>query len=95
MIESEQSLEMEPAKLDASRRFVRITGKRAGGFIEFDFAIGEPEIFAELILAPEAFAEFCGANRVQFLEPSDTCGHEDTSDDWNWRLGDVTQTRIR
>jgi phenol hydroxylase P0 protein len=95
MAESDQSLEMKPASLDATRRFVRVTGERAGGFIEFDFAIGEPEVFAELILARDDFAEFCTANRVEFLAPADTGAGHDTDDDWHWRLADATQTRFR
>ena len=95
MTESDQSLEMQPASLDAARRFVRVTGERAGGFIEFDFAIGEPEIFAELILARDAFTEFCATNAVEFLASTETNAGDGTSDDWNWRLADATQTRFR
>ncbi|WP_198531162.1 phenol hydroxylase subunit [Thauera phenolivorans] len=95
MTESDQSLEMKPAALDATRRFVRVTGERAGGFVEFDFAIGEPEIFAELILARDAFAEFCATNAVEFLAATETNAGEGTPDDFNWRLGDATHTRFR
>lgn len=44
--------------LDASRRFVRIRHARDDGFIEFDFAIGDPELFVELILPRHAFEQF-------------------------------------
>lgn len=49
------------------RRFVRIR-ERHDGFVEFDFAIGDPELFVELILTDAAFDEFCTANRVQRLD---------------------------
>ncbi len=96
----EQLVEMVPATLDTRQRWVRVTGERAGGFIEFDFAIGEPDLIVEMILSPEAFAEFCEKNRVQMLEPRDpdagspAAGDEEPSD-WNWSLADATQTRFR
>lgn len=52
-------------------RFVRITGEARGGYIEFQFAIGDPSLTLEMILPPVAFAEFCASNEVVFLS-SDT-----------------------
>lgn len=85
--------EMEPAQLDTKRRFVRVTRERAGGFIEFDFAIGEPDLVLEMILDRAAFAEFCAANRVEsFPLPA---SQPATPDDWAWRLVDATGTRFK
>jgi phenol/toluene 2-monooxygenase (NADH) P0/A0 len=83
------------ATFDTNRRFVRVTGERPNGFIEFDFAIGEPELFVEMILSREAFAEFCAANAVEVLDPESAATGEGTPDDWNWRLADATHTRFR
>lgn len=96
----EQLVEMVPANLDTRQRWVRVTGERAGGFIEFDFAIGEPDLSVEMILSPEAFAEFCAANRVQVLPPRDPetgrpAPGTDEPSDWNWSLADATQTRFK
>lgn len=52
---------------DVSRRFVRIINERPNGFVELEFAIGEPEIFVEMILPPEQFEQFC---RDQDVVPS-------------------------
>jgi len=41
------------------------------GLIEFDFAIGWPELNVELLLPPTAFNAFCAANKVEFLPPAD------------------------
>ena len=79
--------------MDTSRRFVRQRGERANGFIEFDFAIGEPEVFIEMILDPEAFADFCAINQVEMLAP-EAVGSAEQSD-WDWRLADATQTRFK
>lgn len=75
---------------DTTRRFVRVTQVRPDGFVEFDFAIGEPELFVELILSEQAYAEFCAANDVVVLPSAD---HEilpdGNPDDLHWRLSDV------
>lgn len=81
---------------DTTRRFVRVTGERANGFVEFDFAIGEPEVFVEMILGREAFAEFCAANRVELLprqRPQDKADAD--RGDWDWRLADATHIRFK
>lgn len=82
----------DAAVLDASRRYVRITGER-DGFIEFNFSVGEPDLFVELILSPEAFKEFCESNRAEIL-PREEHGHEERSD-WEWRLSDARETRLK
>ncbi|MFG1418049.1 phenol hydroxylase subunit [Xanthobacter sp. V0B-10] len=85
--------EIEPAPLDISRRFVRVTHERAAGFVEFDFAIGEPELFVEMILGREAFAAFCADNRVEPFPPDPA--RADARGDFDWRLGDATGRRTR
>ncbi|PHR84439.1 MAG: phenol hydroxylase [Colwellia sp.] len=74
--------------LDITRRFVRITKERKNDFIEFDYAIGEPEIFLELVLPREAFLDFCVVNKVELL-PSTQIGSKATKD-WGWRISDAT-----
>ena len=39
--------------------FVRVTGTRAARFVEFEFAIGDPELAVELVLQFDQFREFC------------------------------------
>jgi len=95
MIRPDQLVEMVPATLDTRKRWVRVTGQRAGGFIEFDFAIGEPDLIVEMILSPEAFAEFCAANQVELLPPKEEGAGTDEPNDWAWSLADATQTRFK
>lgn len=84
---------------DTRVTYVRVTGRRPDGFVEFDFAIGEPEIFVELILPPAAFAEFCEANAVHVLKPASatapsvTSDADEPTDPWAWRLTDATGFR--
>lgn len=54
---------------DATRRYVRICRERPDGFVEFEFAIGDPALCVELMLPVGAFHEFCLANSVIVLEP--------------------------
>ena len=77
-----------PAPLDTTRRFVRVFGERRGGFIEFEFAVGEPEVFIEMLLSPAAFSEFCATNKVEILPPRDP---DAVPQDFDWRLSDVTR----
>ncbi|WP_018992895.1 phenol hydroxylase subunit [Aromatoleum toluclasticum] len=83
-----------PAAFDTRRKFVRVTGERANGFVEFDFAVGEPDLAVEMILTRAAFAEFCERNAVEMLAPQ---GEPDSTEktDWDWRLADATRTRFR
>ena len=74
MTRPDELVEMVPAELDTRQRWVRVTGQRGEGFIEFDFAIGEPDLCVEMILPAEAFAEFCAANRVELLPPEKAAG---------------------
>ncbi|MBF7729133.1 phenol hydroxylase subunit [Pseudomonas sp. N040] len=92
---SEQSLDLQPATLDTRKRFVRVTGNRGSRFVEFDFAIGEPELFVEMILTHEAFAEFCSTNRVQLMAAPAAPGGQGAEAEWNWRLADATQVRFK
>lgn len=55
------------AGFDPSKRFVRERDTRPDGFVEFDFAIGDPELSVELMLPRAAFDEFCRVNKVIHL----------------------------
>ena len=48
-------------------RFVRVTGVRHNRFVEFDFSIGDPTLFVELMLPFEQFRQFCARQHAQEL----------------------------
>lgn len=77
--------------LDTTRRYVRVRGERRG-LVEFDFAIGEPELFVELMLAPDAFADFCHTQQAIVLDAADPVASDD-ADTPDWRLSDVGTAR--
>jgi phenol/toluene 2-monooxygenase (NADH) P0/A0 len=52
---------------DVSAKFVRIRHVRADGLVCFEFAIGWPELFVDLMLPRAAFDDFCVRQNVQLL----------------------------
>jgi phenol hydroxylase P0 protein len=71
--------------------FVRVRGERKR-FIEFDFAVGSPDLAMEMIMPKELFGEFCRRHRAVMLnqEQSDTIDAERTE----WRYGDRQPGRL-
>lgn len=95
MTEPNYPADITPAPLDTNRRYVRITGERSDGFVEFDFALGEPELFVEMILSRPAFEEFCTVNEVQPMGPPENVAPEDRMADFAWNLRDATGKRFK
>ena len=58
----------DEALIDFEWRAIRIAEVRADGFVTFDFYVGDPDIYAEMVLPMEAFREFCAE---QGVEPTD------------------------
>lgn len=63
-------------QFDTRRKYVRVVQVRDNGMVEFEFSIGEPELFVELLMPRAAFDQFCDVNRVEMLvgpapEPAD------------------------
>lgn len=52
---------------DVSAKYVRIKEVRADGLVSFEFAIGWPELFVDLLLPRVAFDDFCLRQKVQLL----------------------------
>ena len=79
-------------EFNPEKRFVRFIEKRDDGFVEFEFAVGEPEIFAEMILKAEDYEIFCKEQGVVMID--ENSNPVDKSDDFEWRLRDATQKRL-
>ena len=76
--------------VDATRKYVRVLGHRGqppNRFVEFSFAIADPELAVELILPESAFAQFCRDNEVTLLE-GEAPRHEG---DMEWTLHDAAR----
>lgn len=67
-------------------RYIRVRSAPEDRFVEFDFAIGHPELFVELVLPQEAFRIFCEHNNVVHMD-SDMIRQID-EDMIKWRFGE-------
>lgn len=85
---------MNTHTFDTTRKFVRVIETRDNGMVEFEFAIGEPELFVELLLPGPAFTEFCAANQVTLLEKGSTPTGAEASQ-WDWNLRQATHQRFK
>ena len=75
-----------PTGLPGLTCFVRRRGVIDDRFIEFDFAIGDPTLYVEMVLPLAAFDQFCRLNRVQVMS-SEQARAVDV-DMQKWRYGD-------
>ncbi|MBS0445245.1 MAG: phenol hydroxylase [Proteobacteria bacterium] len=64
--------------------FVRVTGTLAERFVEFEFAIGDPELSIDMVLPFEPFREFCAAHRVAPLSAEDGARLDRERMKWRW-----------
>lgn len=71
---------------DEIKRYVRVRCEDDRRFVKFDFAIGYPELFVELMLPIEAFQEFCEKNKVIHMD--ETMIREIDKDLIKWRYGE-------
>ncbi|MFJ3482068.1 phenol hydroxylase subunit [Pseudomonas sp. NPDC090202] len=71
---------------DQMQRYVRVRSDADAAFVEFDFAIGYPELFVELVLPRRAFALFCEHNNVQHMDAAMAQAVDD--DMRKWRYGE-------
>jgi len=67
-------------------RYVRIRQVVNDKFIEFDFAIGDPSLYVELVLPREAFDTFCRHNQVVMMTEEQAAAVD--ADMAKWRYGD-------
>lgn len=85
----------EKPPFDTTRKFVRVLELRKDGLVEFEFAIGEPEMFVELMMPAASFDDFCAVNKVTSLDEKSQLKVGEVRGDWEWSLRDVSQKRFR
>jgi phenol hydroxylase P0 protein len=74
---------------DELTRYIRVRSEPGDKFVEFDFAIGYPELFVELVLPREAFEIFCKHNKVVHMDSEMI--REIDEDMVKWRFGERGQ----
>lgn len=79
-----------PQKTDMERlkKYVRVRSNSGARFVEFDFAIGDPSLFVELVMPPGAFEAFCATNTVVHM--SDAQMQAVDAEMKKWRYGEDT-----
>jgi phenol hydroxylase P0 protein len=65
--------------------WVRVTRQRPDGFVEFDFAMGDPELAVDLILPQAAFAAFCAEHQVRLIGDAQAAAL--AAEQAKWRYG--------
>ncbi|MDX1734327.1 MAG: phenol hydroxylase subunit [Halioglobus sp.] len=71
-------------------RYVRVRRVIEDKFIEFDFAIGDPSLYVELVLPKAAFDAFCRHNEVRMMTEEQAAAVD--ADMAKWRYGDESST---
>lgn len=64
---------------------VRVTRRRSNGYVEFDFFLGDADLYLEMILPSKAFEEFCATHRVAHLSDREAARLD--ADRRKWREG--------
>ena len=70
---------------DVERRYVRFRELRADGFVEFSFAIGDPELSVDLVMLLEDYKTFCRAQGVTYVTREQAAALD--SEQSKWRYG--------
>ncbi|WP_322044546.1 phenol hydroxylase subunit [Paraburkholderia sp. J67] len=70
---------------DVAQRYVRVKTQRPDGFVEFDFSIGDPRLWVELVMRADDYDAFCRAHAVQTLSGAE--GAVLDIEELKWRYG--------
>lgn len=80
----------EPKKFSELTRYVRVRQVVNERFVEFDFAIGDPSLYVELVLPRAAFDAFCRHNQVVMMSEEQAAAVD--ADMEKWRYGEEKPT---
>lgn len=81
---------------DPQRKFVRVIRRRGDGMVEFEFAVGEPGLFVEMVMPPTEFGQFChdqGVTPTDGALPEAAAGSE--AHEWDWSLHTAREKHFR
>src|SRR5574344_1178226 len=81
---------------DVTRKYVREVQQHDNGMVEFEFAVGEPELFVEMVMPRAQFDEFCSMQGVQPTQgrlPEQADGS--AAHEWDWSLRDARERHFR
>lgn len=85
----------EHAAFNPAVRYVRVIETRADGLIEFEFAVGEPQLFVELLMPRAQFDEFCARQHVVPTSgPLPEAAPDSDAHEWDWSLRTARAQRL-
>lgn len=67
MPELDRNVDAPPQPEVLTRKFVRVVDRSRNGLVVFEFSIGWPELFSELVLPQASFDAFCQQHQVTHL----------------------------
>ena len=76
-------------------KFVRIIETHANGLVEFEFAVGEPGLFVELLMAQAPFDEFCAMHGVMPTQGRLASTQSPEEQEWDWSLRAAREQSLR
>jgi len=76
-------------------KFVRVIEKHASGLVEFEFAVGEPELFVELLMAQAQFDDFCVMHGVTPTQGPLAASQSPEEQEWDWSLRAAREQHFR
>ena len=82
-------------EFNPSKKYVRIIETHANGLVAFEFAVGEPELFVELLMASQAFDAFCAMHGVTPTHGRLPARPDSTAQEWDWSLHAAREQHTR
>ena len=76
-------------------KFVRVIETHANGLVEFEFAVGEPGLFVELLMAQAPFDEFCAMHGVTPTQGRLASTQSPEEQEWDWSLRAAREQTLR
>jgi phenol hydroxylase P0 protein len=84
-----------PLPFNTDLKFVRITELHPNGLVEFEFAVGEPGLFVELLMSKASFDEFCAMHGVTPTQGRLPAAQDCAEQEWDWSLRAAREQHLR
>ncbi len=78
----------QPTPFEQLVKYIRVRSTEQARFVAFDFAIGDPSLFVELVMPRGAFEQFCKTNAVVPMSARQMALVDAEMD--KWRYGEDT-----
>lgn len=88
MMKKETQPISQTQNLTQMTKYIRVRSQPEERFVEFDFAIGDPSLFVELIMPKNCFEIFCKNNQVIEMTEAQIAAVDEEME--KWRYGEET-----